>query len=275
MMPTATYNFREGYRYGFQGQESDPEVKGEGNSVNFTYRMHDPRLGRFFARDPLAGKYPWNSPYAFSENRVIDGIELEGLEVVLFGTSTPLLGVSDVILLESAAKPVLNLSRVTQNLQQAAKTAGEINKQELKPVTENASELSKPAVESTVGKQQHHVIPRQAKNNEVVKSAQDEGFKFEGTENLQKLGTNQHKGSHAKYNTEIFNRLQNFKESTPNYTGKQALEFIRSNVKEIKNYLENNPNKKVNDAFKSVLKFINNNPVKSPEPKQSSAPSFI
>jgi len=38
------------------------------------------RVGRFFAVDPLAGKYPWNSPYAFSENRVIDGVELEGLE---------------------------------------------------------------------------------------------------------------------------------------------------------------------------------------------------
>ena len=42
--------------------------------------MHDPRVGRFFARDPLESKYPWNSPYAFSENRVIDMIELEGLE---------------------------------------------------------------------------------------------------------------------------------------------------------------------------------------------------
>jgi RHS repeat-associated protein len=68
------------YRYGFQGQEKDDEIKGEGNSMNFTYRMHDPRVGRFFARDPLEKSYPWNSPYAFSENRVIDGIELEGLE---------------------------------------------------------------------------------------------------------------------------------------------------------------------------------------------------
>ena len=68
------------YRRGFQGQEHDDEVKGEGNSVNFKYRMHDPRIGRFFAVDPLAGKYPYNGPYAFSENRVIDGIELEGLE---------------------------------------------------------------------------------------------------------------------------------------------------------------------------------------------------
>lgn len=59
----------------------DDEVKGEGNSLNYTFRMHDPRVGRFFARDPLAHKFPYNSPYAFSENRVIDGIELEGLEV--------------------------------------------------------------------------------------------------------------------------------------------------------------------------------------------------
>ncbi len=71
------------YRYGFQGQEKDNEIKGDGNSLNYTFRMHDPRVGRFFAIDPLFRKFPHNSPYAFSENRVIDGIELEGLEVVL------------------------------------------------------------------------------------------------------------------------------------------------------------------------------------------------
>ena len=70
------------YRFGFQGQEMDNEVKGTGNSINFKYRMHDPRIGRFFAVDPLAKKYPYNSPYAFSENRLIDGVELEGLEYV-------------------------------------------------------------------------------------------------------------------------------------------------------------------------------------------------
>ena len=68
------------YRYGFQGQEKDDEIKGTGNSVNYKYRMHDPRIGRFFSVDPLAPSYPHNSPYAFSENRVIDGVELEGLE---------------------------------------------------------------------------------------------------------------------------------------------------------------------------------------------------
>jgi RHS repeat-associated protein len=72
--------FKTHDRYLFQNQEMDNELKGKGNSVNFEYRMHDPRLGRFFAIDPLASKYPYNSTYAFSENRVIDNRELEGLE---------------------------------------------------------------------------------------------------------------------------------------------------------------------------------------------------
>jgi len=42
--------------------------------------MHDPRVGRFFAPDPLEKKYPWYTPYQFSGNRVIDMVELEGLE---------------------------------------------------------------------------------------------------------------------------------------------------------------------------------------------------
>jgi RHS repeat-associated protein len=68
------------YRYGFQGQEKDNEIKGEGNSLNYTFRMHDPRVGRFFAVDPLTHQYPWYSPYQFSGNRLIDMGELEGLE---------------------------------------------------------------------------------------------------------------------------------------------------------------------------------------------------
>jgi RHS repeat-associated protein len=42
------------YKYGFQGQEMDDEVKGqEGTSLNYEYRMHDPRVGRFFAVDTM------------------------------------------------------------------------------------------------------------------------------------------------------------------------------------------------------------------------------
>lgn len=76
------------YRYGFQGQEKDDEIKGSGNSVNYKYRMHDARLGRFFAIDPMFVEYPYYSPYAFSGNRVIDAVELEGLQPgILFSTA--------------------------------------------------------------------------------------------------------------------------------------------------------------------------------------------
>jgi RHS repeat-associated protein len=68
------------YLYGFNGQEKDDEVAGGGNSYSFEYRVHDARLGRFLSVDPLAKSYPWNSTYAFAENRVIDGVDLEGLE---------------------------------------------------------------------------------------------------------------------------------------------------------------------------------------------------
>jgi RHS repeat-associated protein len=60
------------YRYGFNGKEKDDEVKGEGNSYDFGARMLDPRVGRWFARDPLEGKHPYLSPYnAFENNLVI------------------------------------------------------------------------------------------------------------------------------------------------------------------------------------------------------------
>lgn len=69
------------YRFGFQGQEKDDEISGStGSHINYKYRIHDTRIGRFLSIDPLTKDYPHNSPYAFSENRVIDGIELEGLE---------------------------------------------------------------------------------------------------------------------------------------------------------------------------------------------------
>jgi RHS repeat-associated protein len=79
-MPGRQYTGATGYRYGFNGQEKDDEVKGVGNHIDFKYRGYDPRLGRFLSTDPLEKSYPWNSPYAFAENRVIDGMDLEGLE---------------------------------------------------------------------------------------------------------------------------------------------------------------------------------------------------
>jgi RHS repeat-associated protein len=80
LLPGRNYS-SDSYRFGFQGQEKDDEMHGAtGTSYAFTYRMHDARVGRFWSIDPLKAEYPWNSPYSFSENKVIQFIELEGLE---------------------------------------------------------------------------------------------------------------------------------------------------------------------------------------------------
>lgn len=69
------------YRYGFQGQEKDDEIKnGKGNSYAFDRRIHDPRIGRFLTIDPLTSKYASYSPYIFSGNRVIDSYDLDGAQ---------------------------------------------------------------------------------------------------------------------------------------------------------------------------------------------------
>jgi RHS repeat-associated protein len=75
-------NNSAGYRYQGQGQEEDNEFT-EG-FLSFEYRVHDPRIGRFLSVDPLRQDYAYNSTYAFSENRVIDAVELEGLEKIWY-----------------------------------------------------------------------------------------------------------------------------------------------------------------------------------------------
>src|SRR5690606_14983181 len=62
----------------YQGQEFTEEL---GLNVHeWKYRISDPTIGRFWQVDPLAEDYPYNGVYNFSENRVVDGWELEGLE---------------------------------------------------------------------------------------------------------------------------------------------------------------------------------------------------
>jgi RHS repeat-associated protein len=58
----------DGYRFGYQGSEKDNEFKGEGNSYTTEFRQLDPRLGRWFSIDPVAKKYPFQSPYVSVDN---------------------------------------------------------------------------------------------------------------------------------------------------------------------------------------------------------------
>ncbi len=58
------------YRYGFQGQEMDNEVKGEGNSYDFGARMYDPRIARWSSLDALPKDYQSNYVFAM-DNPII------------------------------------------------------------------------------------------------------------------------------------------------------------------------------------------------------------
>ena len=66
------------YRYSYQGQERQEDT----NWLAFKWRNYDPTIGRFFGVDILADKYQYQTPYAFSENKVINYVEWEGLEAV-------------------------------------------------------------------------------------------------------------------------------------------------------------------------------------------------
>ncbi|MEI3791441.1 MULTISPECIES: DUF6443 domain-containing protein [unclassified Chryseobacterium] len=66
------------YTYTFQGQEKQEDS----GWSSFKWRNYDPTMGRFFNIDPLAEKFPHNSTYAFQENMIGKGIELEGLELL-------------------------------------------------------------------------------------------------------------------------------------------------------------------------------------------------
>lgn len=65
-------------QYKFQGQEHQADF--DLGWSQFKWRNSDPAIGRFFNIDPIAEDYYYNSTYAFSENKVIAHVELEGLE---------------------------------------------------------------------------------------------------------------------------------------------------------------------------------------------------
>jgi RHS repeat-associated protein len=75
-----------GYRYGFNGQEKDNEIKGDGNSLDFGARVYDSRLGRFLSVDPAGYKFAYFTPFNFAFNSpvcLIDKFGLVGFNIIL------------------------------------------------------------------------------------------------------------------------------------------------------------------------------------------------
>ncbi|HLP21007.1 MAG TPA: RHS repeat-associated core domain-containing protein, partial [Chitinophagales bacterium] len=71
VMPARTIGNSE-YRYGYQGMESEDNLRGENNSYTTEFRQYDPRVGRWMSVDPKADKYAGISAYtAFLNNPLI------------------------------------------------------------------------------------------------------------------------------------------------------------------------------------------------------------
>jgi RHS repeat-associated protein len=91
----------------FQGQEHVDDLGLNWDS--FKWRNHQPDIGRFFNVDPLAEKYYYNSPYAFSENKVVAHVELEGLE------SAPYPLKQEIAKVESTLKSIWNDAKISMS----------------------------------------------------------------------------------------------------------------------------------------------------------------
>jgi RHS repeat-associated protein len=72
---SGVYNL-SGYNMGFNGKWNDKET----TTQDYGFRIYDLRGGRFLSVDPLVPEYPELTPYQFSSNRPIDGIDRDGLE---------------------------------------------------------------------------------------------------------------------------------------------------------------------------------------------------
>ncbi len=95
------------YRYGFQGQEKDDEVKGEGNYISFGDYGLDVRTGRRFNLDPHMYKYPMLSPYSTFNNNPIIYNDTDGRD---WGISTKIDKNGNEIVTVKLTAAVLNAS---------------------------------------------------------------------------------------------------------------------------------------------------------------------
>lgn len=235
-------------RYTYNGKEKQTELGLD--QLDYGARFYDPVVGRFTTIDPVAEHFTWMTSYQYASNNSIKNIDLDGLEGIpyfLFGNNTVV----------PRLAPLAETTRVPTALSNLAKASGEVGG---KSITELVGKATETAVKAS---QEHHVMPRQLKNNEVIEAAREGGFKFEGAENKITLerfskstGEGQH-GNHPNYNKGIGEKLGEFVKNNPEYTTTDALKFVRGLVKDMKQQLQNNPATKVNDIFRLTVPLDN------------------
>ena len=89
VLPKRSWSAGGRYRFGFNGKEQDDAWNGDGNMLNYGFRIDDPRLGRFLSVDPLAAEYAMLTPYQYASNSPIWMLDIDGLEGVPFWYMRP------------------------------------------------------------------------------------------------------------------------------------------------------------------------------------------
>jgi len=171
--------------------------------------------GRWFSPDPLSEEFKEWSPYSFSFNNPVKFVDPDGRAPVEAGQCCWWLRLMPLFE-ESSIRP--------------------------SPVIETATKTG----ETFKNPNDHHLIPRQLKNHEIVKQAREEGYKFEGKENKltvekysKTTGEGTH-GNHPKFNEQVKQLLDEVPKT-------DALNGVR-NVRNIaKDAINNNPDTKIND----------------------------
>jgi len=103
-MPGRNFNSSE-YRFGFNGMESDDELKGTKNSYDFGARIYDPRIGRWLSVDPVV--HHETSPYVGIDNSPIYKMDPDGEDGLIIiapnypSGGYPLTGHAGVLLIDN------------------------------------------------------------------------------------------------------------------------------------------------------------------------------
>ena len=201
--------------YKYNSKELDR--KGGLNWYDYGARHYDATIGRWHAVDLLSEKYYDWSPYNYCLDNPIKLIDSDGKAAIIppffFGTANPLVTAGSRMTMFGTADKVVK----------------------------------------ALPKEEHHIIPRSLGKHDVVKAAREGGFKLEGKENKMTVdkfskatGEGQH-GKHPNYTEQLRKEFDNFGKRNPNASPEQSAKFVRGQVSNAKNAIENNSNTKIND----------------------------
>jgi RHS repeat-associated protein len=113
---------------GFSGMQKDDEISGTGNSLEFGARSNDPRLGRWFAIDPLSWKYPSESPYVSMGLNPIAFSDEDGRDITIKTSINPTTGKTKMTLTLSGVVSFDHLS-TTMSSKRKADYVNKLNEQ--------------------------------------------------------------------------------------------------------------------------------------------------